>query len=63
MSQLVSQQKELKKFDEHNSFADQRHVGYGFLSVVIHNYFTISFEMGFPSFFGWVPSMPCYPLS
>ena len=31
----------LNVFDEHNSFANQRHVGYGFLSVVIHSSFTV----------------------
>ena len=41
----------LNVFDEHDSFADQRHVSYGFLSVVIHNSFAISFEIDLPPFF------------
>ena len=29
----------LSVFDEHNSFADQQHAGYEFLSVVLKRYF------------------------
>ena len=40
----------LNVFDENNSSADQRYVGYDFLSVVIQNTSTISLEIDLPSF-------------
>ena len=38
----------LSVFDEHNSFADQQHVGYGFLSVVLKDTFKVTSEIGLP---------------